>query len=118
MQLGEIQYDSAAPVDGYGPGFFRIGGQVYEGAVLTGPMGTQAWGGYGDAGALIAIAGQIDILFLGTGTDTAHPPADFRSAVEGAGIGLEPMASPAAARTYNILLSEGRRVALAMLPVD
>jgi len=27
------------------------------------------------------------------------------------------MASPAACRTYNVLLSEGRRVALAALPI-
>nr|MCU0854979.1 Mth938-like domain-containing protein [Paracoccaceae bacterium] len=33
------------------------------------------------------------------------------------GMGVEAMASPAACRTYNVLLSEGRRVALALLPV-
>ena len=33
MQLSEIQYDHATPIDGYGPGFYRIGGQVIEGAV-------------------------------------------------------------------------------------
>jgi uncharacterized protein len=117
MQLGEIQYENAAPVDGYGPGFFRIGGQVYQGAVLSGPKGTQLWAGYEDVATLTALAGDIDILFLGTGTDIAHPPAVLRSAVEAVGIGVEPMSSPAAARTYNVLLSEGRRIALAMLPV-
>ena len=34
-----------------------------------------------------------------------------------AGLAVEPMASPAACRTYNVLLSEGRRVAVALLPV-
>jgi uncharacterized protein len=33
------------------------------------------------------------------------------------GLGVEVMSSPAACRTYNVLLSEGRRVALALLPV-
>ena len=37
--------------------------------------------------------------------------------LEEAGIGVEVMSSPAACRTYNVLLSEGRRVALALLPV-
>ena len=40
-----------------------------------------------------------------------------RSALEQAGLGVEAMASPAACRTYNVLLSEGRRVGLALLPV-
>jgi uncharacterized protein len=44
-------------------------------------------------------------------------PGGFRAALEGAGMGVEAMASPAACRTYNVLLSEGRRVALALLPV-
>ena len=30
MQLNEIRYDDATPIDGYGPGFFRIGGQVVK----------------------------------------------------------------------------------------
>jgi len=37
--------------------------------------------------------------------------------LEAAGLGVETMASPAACRTYNVLLSEGRRIALALLPV-
>ena len=45
------------------------------------------------------------------------PPAAFRSALEDAGIGVEVMNSPAACRTYNVLLSEGRRIAVALLPV-
>ena len=36
---------------------------------------------------------------------------------EGTAIGVEAMTSPAACRTYNVLLAEGRRVALAALPV-
>ncbi|MDG1009736.1 MAG: Mth938-like domain-containing protein, partial [Amylibacter sp.] len=34
-----------------------------------------------------------------------------------AGVAIEVMSSPSACRTYNILLSEGRRVALAALSV-
>ncbi|HAL76885.1 MAG TPA: hypothetical protein DCM70_09750, partial [Rhodobacteraceae bacterium] len=37
--------------------------------------------------------------------------------LEEAGIGIEVMSSPSACRTYNILLSEGRRIAAALLPV-
>ncbi len=117
MRLNEITYNSSAPVDGYGPGFFRIGGQVYEGSVLTGPTGTAGWGGYDDQDALLELSDDVDVVFIGTGAELSHIPADLRVALEGAGLGVEIMNSPAACRTYNVLLSEGRRVALALIPV-
>ena len=117
MQLNEVSFSDAEPIDGYGPGFFRIGGKVHEGAVLTSPFGTSAWSGYEDSEKLLAMAGEIDVIFVGTGEEIAHLPADLRHALEGAGIGVETMNSPSACRTYNVLLSEGRRVALAALPV-
>jgi uncharacterized protein len=117
MQLNEVSYSDARPVDGYGPGFFRIGGEVFHGAILTSVKGTGVWGGYDDQAPLLALADEIDVLFVGTGAEIAHVPGDLRNALEGAGIGVEAMNSPAACRTYNVLLSEGRRIALAALPV-
>ncbi|KNG95373.1 Mth938-like domain-containing protein [Pseudaestuariivita atlantica] len=117
MRLNEIDYNDAQPIDGYGPGFFRIGGEVYEGAQVVAPSGTRGWGGYGDIDAVLALKEHVDVVFIGTGAEIAHPPASFREAMEGAGLGIEMMNSPSACRTYNILLSEGRRVAAALLPV-
>ncbi|WP_323776413.1 Mth938-like domain-containing protein [Leisingera sp.] len=117
MRLNEVSYTDAQPVDGYGAGFFRIGGQVHQGAVLTSAAGTAAWGGYADAKPLLALAGEIDVLFIGTGAEIAHIPAELRKVLEGAGLGVEVMNSPAACRTYNVLLSEGRRIAIAALAV-
>lgn len=117
MRLNEVEYDDSAPIEGYGPGFFRIGGEVYSSAVLTGAKGTQVWGGYDDADSLLALAGQVDVVFIGTGAEIAHIPSDLRDALEAAGLGVEVMSSPAAARTYNVLLSEGRRIACALRPV-
>ena len=117
MRLNEITYTDAKPVEGYGPGFFRIGGEVIKGAALTGPTGTKAWGGYDDTESLLELAGHVDVLFVGTGPEIAHIPEPLRSTLEEAGIAVDVMASAPAARTYNVLLSEGRRIALAMLPV-
>ena len=117
MRLNEVSYTDAEPVEGYGPGFFRVGGKVVEGPVLTGPTGTQNWGGYDDLQTLQPLAGEVDVLFVGTGAEIAHLPAGFRQALEDLGLGVEVMSSPSAARTYNVLLSEGRRIALAMIPV-
>lgn len=117
MRLNEIVFNDAQPVEGYGPGFFRIGGQVLQGAVITGPTGTFVWAGLDDPAPLMALAGEIDVLFVGTGVDVAHLPDALLTQLQDAGIGVEAMASPAACRTYNVLLSEGRRVALALIPV-
>lgn len=117
MQLNEINYSGARPFDGYGPGFFRIGGQVLNGAILVLPGGISDWGGYGDTAALIAVADRLDVLFVGTGAEPAHIPVEFRQILETAGIGVEPMPTPSACRTYNVLLAEGRRVGAALWPV-
>lgn len=118
MRLNEVHFDSGTPVQGYGPGFFRAGDRVVTGAMLILPGSPpQGWSGYDDVEAVLAAAGRIDVLFVGTGADPGHPPAGFRAAIEGAGVGLEVMASPSACRSYNVVLGEGRRVALAVLPV-
>ena len=117
MQLTEVTYDSAVPLDGYGPGFFRVAGQVIQGPMLVTDQRATTWGGMDDLTALLALAKEIDVLLLGTGADTAHPPRALREALEEVGVGVEAMASPAACRTYNVLVSEGRRIALAALPV-
>jgi uncharacterized protein len=117
VRLNEIVFNDAKPVEGYGPGFFRIGGEIVQGAVITSPSGTRTWGGLDDLAALEALVAESDVIFIGTGAEIAHLPAGLRDQLEHAGVGVEAMASPAAARTYNVLLSEGRRVALAMLPI-
>jgi uncharacterized protein len=117
MRLTEITYGTAKAVEGYGPGFFRVAGHVLRGACLITPWDAGPWGGYDDTATPLSLEGRIDVLFVGTGTDVAHVPAPFREAMEERGIAVEAMASPTAARTYNVLLGEGRRVAVALLPV-
>lgn len=117
MRLNEIDFNDSVPIDGYGPGFFRVGGERIDGAIALFPSGVKAWGGFADTETILAEAENIDVVFIGTGAEIAHLPADFRKVFDDANLGVEPMASPAACRTYNVLLSEGRRVAVALLPV-
>ncbi len=117
MQMNEISYDAVVPVDGYGPGFFRIGGEVLRGATLVTPTGAGPWGGLDDVASLIALSEAVDVVLVGTGAEMARLPRALVQLLENAGLGVEAMASPAACRTYNVLLAEGRRVALAALPV-
>lgn len=118
MRLTEVTYGTAKAIEGYGPGFFRVAGHVLRGACLITPWDAGPWGGLQDTATPLSLAGRIDVLFVGTGTSIAHVPQAFRDALEEQGIGVEVMASPTAARTYNVLLGEGRRVAVALLPVE
>lgn len=117
MQLSEVKYEDQVPVDGYGPGFFRVADQVHDGAMFLTADGAQPWGGYDDLAPLLASVESYDFVFVGTGADIAPVPKAVRTALDDAGVAIEVMSSPSACRTYNILLSEGRRVALAVLPV-
>ncbi len=55
------------------------------------------------------------IVILGTGATLIFPPAQFLVGLQGQGIGVEVMANDAAIRTFNVLLSEDRKVLLALL---
>lgn len=117
MRLNEVTFTDALPIDGYGDGFFRIGGEPNSAPLAVTPKGLCAWGGLDDAEALLAASDGVDVILIGTGAQIAHIPDALRSALEGAGFGVEIMASPQACRTYNVLLGEGRRVALALMPI-
>ncbi|ATX80003.1 NADH dehydrogenase [ubiquinone] 1 alpha subcomplex assembly factor 3 [Mariprofundus aestuarium] len=56
-----------------------------------------------------------EVLILGTGRQTAFPSAEIMEFVSSRKIGLECMDSRSAARTYNILIEEGRTVSAALL---
>lgn len=115
--MHEVSPEGHVTVEGYGPGFFRVGGQVHRGAVLVAPGGVGGWGGPEDVAPLVALAGAVDVLIIGTGPDLVPLPPVTVAALDEAGIAFEAMATPPAARSHVVLLDEGRRVALALLPV-
>jgi uncharacterized protein len=59
--------------------------------------------------ALLAL--EPEVIVLGSGARQAFPPPATLAACLGLGVGLESMSNDAAARTYAVLASEGRRVA-------
>ncbi|WP_146585832.1 Mth938-like domain-containing protein [Puniceibacterium confluentis] len=117
MRMNEVIYTDALPIEGYGPGFFRIDGKPVRGPVCVSLRGVEPWGGLEDLATLERLSADVDVIFVGTGSEIAHLPRTLRDRLEAAGLGVEVMNSPSACRTYNVLLSEGRRVALAVLPV-
>lgn len=117
MQLKEITYDGQPPIDSYGPGFFRVEDKIHDGNLLMLPTGVFKWGGFDDLDQIIAAIDALDVIFIGTGADMAQIPAPARAIFEENAVPFEVMASPSASRTYNILLSEGRRVGAALIAV-
>jgi len=58
-----------------------------------------------------------DVLILGTGWQPVFPHRDLTFAMARRGIGFEVMDTPAACRTFNVLIAEGRKPA-AVLIID
>ena len=57
----------------------------------------------------------VEIVLLGTGARQRFPHPRLTAPLGAARVGLEVMDTKAACRTYNILVAEERRVALALL---
>ena len=64
------------------------------------------------------LSSRPEVVLLGTGEQLQFPPAKLTADFAAKGIGLEVMNTQAACRTYNILLSENRRVAAALIQND
>lgn len=118
-------YPARAPIDAYGNGGFRFAGMSHKGSILCLPDGIRRWDvtsaeelALDILAALIPALPPPHVLLLGTGRRQVFPALEIRSAFADAGIGLEPMDTGAAARTYNVLLAEGRPVSAALIAVD
>jgi len=61
---------------------------------------------------------EPEILLLGTGRSQRFPPARLLADLGRWGAGLEVMDTAAACRTYNVLMSEDRRVAAALMMIE
>lgn len=109
-------------VEAYGPGRFRISGDVHETSVLVFAEHTESWSPKSfsdltvqDFASVIAAASGIEILLLGCGERMEMVPQSLRGPLREAGVVVEPMDTGAAARTFNLLLSEDRQVAAALI---
>jgi uncharacterized protein len=59
-----------------------------------------------------------EVVVLGTGARLRWPAPEHLRSLVAARIGLDPMDTGAACRTYNILMGEGRRVVAALLMIE
>lgn len=101
-------------VDGVSSDGWRIGGRLLAPPVLLAHGRAQTVDKASGPALLLpvlALTPRPEVLLLGTGERLIWPSADLRRAARAAGIGLEAMDSRAAARTWNVLVQEGRLVA-------
>lgn len=112
-------------LDAFGAGGFRFAGMSHRGSVLATPAGIRIWPvtRFAEITAdslqpVLDEAEDIDFLLIGTGADIAFIPSALRDLLKERGITVEGMATGAAARTYNVLVGEDRRVAAALIAVD
>jgi len=129
-------------VTAYGAGYIEINGTTYAHPVRFGPEGPiEAWpienakdltlvalqeiAGIKQAAAdpMAFLDGEptmvstgVEVVLIGTGARQVMLPASVTGPLLRLGIGVEAMSTQAAARTYNILMSEGRRVVAALIP--
>ena len=114
-------------ISSYSNGGFTVGEHIHHGSMLI--------TGEDDIGFSISLwnikagdeltAAHLDpiydsenrpmLIVVGVGPDMTHPYAKLRAALSPKGIAVEIQTTPAACRTWNLLLSEGRKVALAVM---
>lgn len=111
-------------IHGYGDGGFRVAGERHAGSLLLHPRQAQAWVPPQDidrltVGDLLPHLGDNPppLLVLGTGEPPTHPFFNLGRAFRDQGIALEVLSTPAACRTWNVLMSEGRAAAAALVAI-
>ena len=114
----EPQQTDALIVEGYAGRGFIVAGSVWPDGVLVSAQAVVALTSLDlDAFApLDTVDPPIELVLIGTGGTMQRPDPLLLKALQAKGWATEFMDSRAAARTYNVLVNEGRQVAVALLP--
>lgn len=124
MDITPVVSAESQLVHGYGDLGFTITGIRHQGSVIVFPTRTIAWPvtaatelSLDSMAPVLAAEPKPAILLLGCGKGMSIVPREVRAALKAAGVVVEPMDTGAACRTYNVLLTEGRDVAAALIAV-
>ncbi|AMN47319.1 hypothetical protein ACG33_09470 [Steroidobacter denitrificans] len=124
MKLTDDGITGANLVHSYARGQVRVAGEVIRGSCLISrDRLVRAWRPRSiaqlteeDFEAVLAL--EPEIVVLGSGADQQFPDSRLLATLMSRGIGCEVMETGAACRTYNVLVSEDRRVVAALLLED
>ena len=120
MKLHASVPSAANIITAYGDDYVMVSGQRRESSTIVTPDEVRDWGAADFHSLTAEHFGELlklgaDIVLLGTGARQRFPHPRLTAALAEARIGLEVMDAKAACRTYNILVAEERKVALALL---
>ena len=111
-------------IEAYGDGGFRIAGAAQRGSVLVFPERVVAWPverfteiTLESLAEVSAETPAVELLLIGCGARLPPIPFGLRKDMASVGGAIEFMDTGAACRTFNVLLSEDRRVAAALIAV-
>ena len=112
-------------IDGYGRGGFRFADMSHQGSLLALPSGIYAWPitKFEDVtpasfARVMQECDQIDTLLIGSGETMVVLPKPLYWFLKDGKLSIDVMNTGAAARIYNIMKSENRRVAAALIAVN
>ena len=124
MVIRPAHFPGRAPVDTYGKGGFRFADMSHKGSILCLPSGIYGWAAQTPADLSpetfkrVLAEENLELILVGTGIDLVPLPESLREALQSRNIRADSMSTGAAARTFNVLLAEGRAVGAALLAVD
>lgn len=111
-------------VQSYGDGGFKISGQRHQGSLLVLADKVLPWNATNLADLslpsltpIMEADPSVELLIIGCGENFSLAPVTLREVLSSKKIGVETMDTGAACRTYNVLASEGRRVAAALIAI-
>jgi uncharacterized protein len=123
LKIEREQAEGRNAFTGYGEGYVEVNRARHaESLVVSADRLITEWPAH-NVESLLAdhIAAIVElkpeIVLLGTGSALRFPEPALLAPLYKAGIGVEVMDTPAACRTYNILLAEGRNVVAALIVV-
>jgi len=125
IEIRAAHFPGRPPIDAYGNGGFRFADMSHRSSILCLPSGVYGWEVTENQpldvdlfARVLAEAKDIEFLLLGTGPSIRPLPAELKQALRAANISSDPMSTGAAVRTYNVMLSESRAVAAALIAVE
>ncbi len=123
LEIRAAHFPGRAPVDTYGNGGFRFADMSHKGSILCLPSGIYGWTPTKpdeitpETCQRILGETEVEIILFGTGDDLVPLAPALKEEFARKGIRIDVMSTGAAARTFNVLLAEGRAIGAALLAV-
>lgn len=122
MDITPLINTKAQVIQGYNTEGIKVSGETYSQTILVfpdhvEPINVERFEALNEEH--FSTLKDLDVLIIGTGAKQAFLPKDLKGYLTNQQIVSETMTTASACRTYNVLLSEGRRFAcLLFLPKE